>query len=140
MGMTKVACVVRRPDGHGRAVRLELLVDTGAVFAVLPERTWRALGLRPLETETFGLADGSTVSRAISEARFEIGTRVATSPVVLGQGDDAPAHDHNPFTQRVFHTHGRRLGSINNCQYDKGWQIAKAIKVRAGSSRVAAWR
>ena len=66
------------------------LVDTGALYTVLPEAVWRALGLRPVDRADFGLADGSSISRAISECRFEIAGRTATSPVVLGERDDAP--------------------------------------------------
>ena len=47
MGLTQVAGWVKRPDGRGRSVRVLFLVDTGAVYTVLPERVWRALKLRP---------------------------------------------------------------------------------------------
>ena len=90
MGLTQVAGWVKRPDGRGRAVRVLFLVDTGALYTVLPERVWRALKLRPTSTAEFGLADGTALVRGVSEARFEIARRTATSPVVLGEGDDAP--------------------------------------------------
>src|SRR5438132_1640667 len=90
MGLTQVAGWVKRPDGRGRAVRVLFLVDTGALYTVLPERVWRALKLRPTSTAEFGLANGTALVRGVSEARFEIARRTATSPVVLGEGDDAP--------------------------------------------------
>ncbi len=36
------------------------------------------------------MADGSTISRGIAEATFEIAGVAATSPVVLGEAGDAP--------------------------------------------------
>lgn len=35
------------------------------------------------------LADGTTITRGVSECRFEIEGTAATSPVVLGEGDDS---------------------------------------------------
>jgi len=90
MGLVQVAGKVKRPDGRGDAVRVLFLVDTGAVYTVLPERVWRALKLKPTSTAEFGLADGSALVRGVAEARFEIARRTATSPVVLGEGDDVP--------------------------------------------------
>jgi aspartyl protease family protein len=90
MGMTHVSAHVTRPDGRGRTLRVRFLVDTGAAYTVLPRRTWRALGLAPTTTLEFGLADGSGITRSIAECRFEIAGRAATSPVVLGERNDAP--------------------------------------------------
>ena len=90
MGLTQVPGKVKRPDGRGAPVRIRFLVDTGALYTVLPERVWRALRLKPMSTAEFGLADGTAIVRAVSEARFEIARRTATSPVVLGERDDAP--------------------------------------------------
>jgi clan AA aspartic protease len=90
MGLTAVSGRVKRADGRGTAVRVRFLVDTGAVYTVLPAPVCRALRLRPTSTAEFGLADGSTIARAVSEARFDIAGRTATSPVILGEADDAP--------------------------------------------------
>ncbi len=101
-----------RPDGRARPIRLQFLVDTGAIFTVLPERVWRALELEPTGLEEFGLADGTSITRAVSECRFEITGRSGTSPVVLGERDDAPLLGAvtletlrlmvNPLTRRVL--------------------------------------
>src|SRR5262245_40192222 len=90
MGLTQVASRVKRPEARGTALRVRFLVDTGAVYTVLPARVWRTLRLRPTSTAEFALADGSTITRDVSEARFEIAGRMATSPVILGEADDAP--------------------------------------------------
>jgi len=76
--------------GTRRAVEVRFLVDTGAVYTVLPERTWRTLGLKPERSAEFALADGTTITRGVSECRFTVQGQSATSPVVLGAPDDAP--------------------------------------------------
>jgi len=89
MGMTTIRGMVRHPDGTGRRRRITFLIDTGAVYSVLPHRIWRALGLVPSRCAEFALADGSLVSRGVSEARFTIAGITATSPVVCGEGNDS---------------------------------------------------
>jgi predicted aspartyl protease len=90
MGIMYVAAKVSRPDGRGAGVELRLLVDTGAVYSVLPAETWQALKLRPHDRAEFTLADGSVISRDVSECRFEIHGKGATSPVVLGERREGP--------------------------------------------------
>ncbi|MBI4700925.1 MAG: aspartyl protease family protein [Deltaproteobacteria bacterium] len=87
MGLT----TVRARVGRGRrALDAEFLVDSGASYTVLPEPLWRKLGLRSIATRTFGLADGSTVDRRLSETWFEYGGEGRTVQVVLGErGDEA---------------------------------------------------
>ena len=90
MGLTHVRARVARPDGRGRARAVRFLVDTGAVYTVLPEPVWRGLRLRPEREAEFTLADGTTVARGVSECRFTVGRTSATSPVILGGHGDAP--------------------------------------------------
>jgi predicted aspartyl protease len=90
MALTHVRASVSRPGVRRRPIAVRLLVDTGAVYTVLPERTWRALRLTPERTAEFTLADGTTITRGVSECRFTVQGRSATSPVVLGGPEDAP--------------------------------------------------
>ena len=90
MGIMYVAATVSRSDGRGREIPLRLLVDTGALYSVLPEEAWRALKLRAMDRADFTLADGSVISRDVSECRFALHGKTATSPVVLGQRGEGP--------------------------------------------------
>ncbi len=90
MGMTYVRAKVSRPTGRGQSIGVRFLVDTGAVYTVLPEDVWHALKLKPQRTVEFSLADGTIISRQVSECRFTIEGQSATSPVVLGASEDAP--------------------------------------------------
>lgn len=90
MGITYVPVRVRRPGAHTGSRRLRFLVDSGAIYTVLPRPVWTALKLRPTRTAEFTLADGTAMTRGIAEASFEIAGVSATSPVVLGEASDAP--------------------------------------------------
>ncbi|HJY82757.1 MAG TPA: hypothetical protein VKK81_16940 [Candidatus Binatia bacterium] len=46
--------------------------------------------MKPQRTVEFTLADGTTITRQVSECRFTIDGQTATSPVVLGEAEDAP--------------------------------------------------
>ena len=90
MGITHVEAHVYRPDRSGQRLPVTLLVDSGATYSVLPARIWQPLGLIPERDVDFSLADGTIITRDISECRFEIHGRAATSPVVLGGDDEGP--------------------------------------------------
>jgi predicted aspartyl protease len=87
MGLTYVDGIVRgRRRGAKRTVRF--LVDSGAVYSVLRKADWRPLRLVAQREIEFVLADGSALRRQVSECMFELEGRRATSPIVLGEGQD----------------------------------------------------
>ena len=88
MGLTYVDGHVQRPQRRQRARRVRFLVDSGAVYSVLRRADWHALRLKPERELDFVLADGTTLTRGVSECTFEIEGRRATSPVVLGETED----------------------------------------------------
>ena len=88
MGVTYIQARLRRPDGRGPTRTVRFLVDSGAIYSVLPEKIWRALRLRAERKVEFTLADGTPIERGASECRFEIQGKAATSPVVLGAERD----------------------------------------------------
>src|SRR5262249_11687198 len=90
MGLTYIRAKIQRPDGKGRTLTTRVLVDTGAVYTVLPKPLWTTLKLKPQRRLEFSLADGTTITRGVSECRFTIEGLSATSPVVLGETEDAP--------------------------------------------------
>jgi len=88
MGLTYVHARLRRSDGRGPSRDVRFLVDSGAIYTVLPAEICRALRLKPTREVEFTLADGTPITRGVSECRFEIRGESATSPVVLGEEDD----------------------------------------------------
>ena len=68
--------------------RVRFLVDSGAVYSVLRREDWRTLRLSHVRQLDFVLANGTSLTRGVSECVFEIDGRRATSPVVLGETED----------------------------------------------------
>lgn len=79
MGITYVEATVTGPEG---TERLSFLVDSGATYTVLPEKSWRSIGLSPTRSVRFTLADGTVIERDVSEARLTLPVGTAHSPGV----------------------------------------------------------
>src|SRR5262245_60144220 len=90
VGMTYITGKVSRLDGRARSIELRFMVDSGAVFTVLPEDAWKRLKLRGKRLARFELADGTEITRPVTYCTFEIAGIWGTSPVVLGGPRDAP--------------------------------------------------
>ena len=91
MGITFTRARVSNPrQSRRRPIELEFLIDTGAIYSVLPSSIAHKLALSKLEREEFTLADGSHRSYDIGEAFFELGDRRGTSKVAFGPEDVTP--------------------------------------------------
>jgi clan AA aspartic protease len=88
MGLTYVDATVTGPTGKSQ--KLEFLVDGGAGYSLLPAKVWKALKLKPMEKQTFTLADGTHVDRKISKCRIAINGIERHLPVILGESGDEP--------------------------------------------------
>ena len=88
MGLTYLRARLRKSEARGPSLDVRFLVDSGAIYSVLPEKDWRAMRLKPEREVEFTLADGTAITRGVSECRFEIRGEAATSPVVLGEAGD----------------------------------------------------
>jgi len=88
MGLTYIEGTVRATGRRRRPRHIRFLIDSGAVYSVLPRSEWQALGLKAERQLEFVLADGTTLTRGVSECTFELEGRRATSPVVLGETED----------------------------------------------------
>jgi clan AA aspartic protease len=88
MGLTYAEATVTGPNDKSQ--KLELLVDSGATYSLLPIKVWKSLGLKPMEKQTFTLADGTHIDRKISECRIALNGIERHSPVILGERGDEP--------------------------------------------------
>jgi predicted aspartyl protease len=68
---------------------LEFLVDSGAVYSVVPSRVLRKLGIKPVATQEFRLADGSSIRRKKGIALFKYEDRVGGADVIFGEEGDS---------------------------------------------------
>ena len=65
------------------------MVDSGAVYSVVPGTTLRRLGIEPHSSRTFILADGTEIKRRMGNATFRLGKQTGTSTVIVGEPGDA---------------------------------------------------
>jgi len=88
MGLTYVNVAIVNPTDPKRLKRKKLLVDSGALDSIVPKEVLKAVGIKPYGTETFTLADGSTIDREVGAAFLRINGRKAPSPVIFGEKGD----------------------------------------------------
>jgi predicted aspartyl protease len=89
MGTTIVRARLANVMERQRATEVEMVVDSGAIYSVVPAASLRSIGIEPERTESFGLADGRSVKRRVGHAVFEIEGREGISKVIFGRPDDA---------------------------------------------------
>ncbi len=65
----------------------EFLVDSGAVYSVVPESILKKLGIKPTSFQEFILANGEIVRKPVGNAYFEYGGKIRAAPVVFGDED-----------------------------------------------------
>jgi clan AA aspartic protease len=88
MGLTFIEGVVR--GSKKKKTTIEFLVDSGAIYTLLPQKEWKAIGLKPKRKMTFTLADGTRVERYISECHISLPQGEGHTPVILGEPGDEP--------------------------------------------------
>jgi clan AA aspartic protease len=88
MGVVFVEGTVTGPTD--KQATLKFLVDSGATYTLLPNKVWRAIGLKPISSIKCVLADGTEVKRKVSECRIALPEGERHTPVILGEkGDEA---------------------------------------------------
>ena len=71
MGLNVLAIEVGNVAAPDVTERIEFLVDSGAIFSVVPSGVLTRLGIRPLVEQEFRLADGSKITRKKGGALFK---------------------------------------------------------------------
>jgi len=89
MGLTYIQASIANPLRPRRSARLKFLVDSGAMYSVVPAPVLRRLGIKPRKTKSFILADGTEIKRSLGEARFRFDGEEGTSPVIFGEKGDS---------------------------------------------------
>lgn len=89
MGMTRLEIEIENPSESARNEAVEGLLDTGAVFSVIPSEVLHRIGVQPKGDQVFTLADGSRISRKKGVALFRYGDRLGGATVVFGEEGDS---------------------------------------------------
>ncbi len=89
MGLTHLNVDIANPAKTETTRTIQFLVDSGAIYSVVPSAILRSLKIKPIGKETFRLADGSKIVRKKGIAYFRYGKRVGGSDVIFGEKGDA---------------------------------------------------
>src|SRR5213596_884652 len=102
MGLTDVRVVVSNPADPSRSREPQFLVDSGAIYSVVPREILSEIGIVPDGVESFSLADFTHIEREVGQAAFTFRGRTRISPVMFGEEGDAILL--GVMTPRVFGT------------------------------------
>jgi clan AA aspartic protease len=90
MGLTHQRLIVKASRRSRRSIAIDFLIDSGAVYSLVPAKRLKAIGVEPYRSMDFTLADGSTVTRKVGDAYFEFRGNGGAAPVIFGQDGDQP--------------------------------------------------
>jgi predicted aspartyl protease len=89
MGLTTLEVEVGNVAHPDVTEPIEFLIDSGAVYSVVPAPVLDRLGVQPIATEKFRLADGSSITRRKGIAFFRYKGQVGGADVIFGEPDDS---------------------------------------------------
>ena len=89
MGLTHLEIEVGNPANPEVTEALDFLIDSGAIYSVVPSAVLDRLGIKPLTEQEFRLADGSKIVRKKGVAIFKYGTRIGGADVIFGEEGDS---------------------------------------------------
>lgn len=89
MGLTVLEIEVGNPANPEVTEKLEFLVDSGAIYSVVPTKILERLSIKPLTEQEFRLANGEKVVRKKGGALFKFGDRIGVADVIFGEEGDS---------------------------------------------------
>jgi clan AA aspartic protease len=72
------------------SVELDFLIDSGAVYSLVPGKILDELGIDTHRTIDFALADGTVITRRVTSGYFEYNGEGGPAPVMYGEEGDKP--------------------------------------------------
>lgn len=88
MGATRKRLFVKESQKSRRRIEVQFLIDSGAIYSVVPSKQLKILGLKPYKNVEFVLADGTKISRKVGDAYFEFRGEGGAAPVIFGEEND----------------------------------------------------
>jgi clan AA aspartic protease len=89
LGYVRVKAKIRNPEEKERQLEIELLVDTGAIYSIIPANILESLKIARRSIRKMRLADGSVIERHLGIAEVEVKGETAHSNVIFGEERDA---------------------------------------------------
>ncbi len=89
VGLTHVDLDIGRPPNPESWQMVRCLVDSGAIYSVIPAAVLESLGIAPVGINEFEMADGSVIRRRVGMAAFRYEGRIGGADVVFGEEGDS---------------------------------------------------
>ena len=89
MGINLLEVEVGNPSNPQVTEKLEFLVDSGAIYSVVPTPILERLEIRPLVDQEFRLADGTKIVRKKGIAFFKYKDKIGGADVIFGEEGDS---------------------------------------------------
>ena len=89
MGLTFLELEIANPANPAVTEKVDFLIDSGAIYSVVPAPVLERLGIQPLATQEFRLANGTKVQRKKGMAVFKYGERIGGADVIFGEEGDS---------------------------------------------------
>jgi clan AA aspartic protease len=89
MGLTVLEIEVGNPANPEITEKVEFLIDSGAIYSVVPTPLLQRLGIKPLSTQEFRLADGSKITRKKGVAIFKYRDQIGGADTIFGEEGDS---------------------------------------------------
>ncbi|KPL03538.1 MAG: hypothetical protein AMJ73_06520 [candidate division Zixibacteria bacterium SM1_73] len=89
MGLITLKVEVGNPASPEVVETVEFLIDSGAIYSVVPTSVLEKLGIKPLTEEEFRLANGETIKRKKGVALFKYDKRIGGADVIFGEAGDS---------------------------------------------------
>lgn len=90
MGITSAILKIKEHRKSEKIAEVNFLVDSGAVYSLVPGKILDELDIEPYREMSFSLADGTILKRSVCSAYFEYEGEGGPAPVVYGEEGDEP--------------------------------------------------
>jgi len=90
MGLTIKKFIVKASFQSREKIEVDFMIDSGAVYSLVPKGELEKLGIIPYRKMEFFLADGTKITREVGDAYFEYKGDGGAAPVVFGEEGDEP--------------------------------------------------
>lgn len=89
MGLITLTIGVGNPSNPEFTMPIEFLIDSGAIYSVVPTPVLENMGIKPLAEEEFRLANGEKITRKKGVALFKYKDKIGGADVIFGEEDDS---------------------------------------------------
>ncbi len=89
MGLTKLIIEVGNPAYPEKTEKVNFLIDSGAIYSIVPSGILKQLNIKPLTEQEFRLADGNIIIRKKGIALFKYKDKIGGADVIFGEKNDS---------------------------------------------------